>query len=104
MEQHATIIEWELIAILVTLIGGFVGLAFQIGRKSSDLEAVEKDLQEVKAELKAHDDQCKVDKAAMNARLAEGSTELALLKSGQGRIESDVKEVRRILEGRPAEK
>ena len=97
----ALIIEWELIAILITLFGGFGTLAFLLGRKNSDIEHLQKEVKEVKENQEAHEGECKEHRAKQDEaneevkeRLATGSTKLALLNAGQERIEKSLDEIK----------
>lgn len=111
MEEHAAIIEWELVGIIVTLILGFGGVMIQTGRFINRLAVVEKRIDDHEEHCDERTTEQKQHNKKVDERLGEGSTKLALLEHGQERIESsqqrietDMREVRRIVEKRPAGK
>jgi len=89
-----TVIAWELVAILVTLLGGFGGLAFQIGRRSSELEKLTVEVAAVKAEQKAHGDQCHEDKKALDKRLSDGASKMSALDERTKAMQEDIREIK----------
>ncbi len=98
-------VEWELVAILLTLIGGFGSMAYLLGRRNSDLDQVQREMIEVKKNQAAHESDCKEREATrqresqgFREKLAEGSVKFALLEDGQERLEQGQAHMIRLLE------
>ena len=84
----------ELIALILTVAGGFVGLSYQIGRRARDVEVLADELRDVREFAHEHDRKCDERNAKVDARLADGSTKMALLGQSQERMETDIREIK----------
>ena len=94
-------ISWELVGVIITLIIGFAGVMYTIGRRDSEISALKEGLVSLGQGLHDHEEECKdrykeaqSEKKEVNARLAEGSKQLALLNAGQERMEKDIAEIK----------
>lgn len=103
--MEASLVEWELVAILVTLIGGFGSLAYMLGKRNSDLDQVQIEISEVKKSQADHAKDCKDIEArrqeeskGIQEKLHEGSVKFALLENGQKRLEEGQNRIEHILE------
>lgn len=84
----------ELIGIILTLVIGFGGLSYQIGRWTKKTDSVEDKLGEVEGWIKAHDSECDEREKRIDKRLGEGSTQMALLTQGQETLQDDINEIK----------
>ena len=92
-----TTVEWELIGILITLVVGFAGLFFKLGRRDEQITTLQKDLTSLTGEVKAHDEYCHRREKQTNERLEEGSRKMALLQQGQLHIRETVDDIKKML-------
>ena len=84
----------ELIGIIVTLIIGFGGLSYQIGRWTKKTDAVQEKMAEVEGWIGAHDNKCDHRESRTNERLAEGSTKMAILDERTKAMQEDIREIK----------
>lgn len=104
--DNEPIIAWELLAILVTLLGGFGTLAFQVGRRSKDIDVLTEATKKNAEALQEHDEECKLARAAdaewkrdIEKRLAEGSKHMAVFDERGKTIQEDIREIKEVVKG-----
>lgn len=73
-------IQIELIGVIVTLIAGFGGIFYRLGRREQHMEDIATSARDNQARLEAHEEKCDERNAKIDTRLAEGSTDMALVK------------------------
>lgn len=83
-------IEVELLALILSVLAGFGGLSYQIGRRSNAIEILAKRLDD-------HEDGCAERADKVDGRLAEGSTKMAVMDTKIGEIRDDVKEIKEFM-------
>ena len=87
-------VDIELIGIILTLIAGFGGLFWRMGGWVQKTEELKKDVEGVTAALVTHEDKCDEREAEVNGRFSEGGKSIAVLQSGQERMEKDISEIK----------
>ena len=88
------IVTVELAAIIVTLLGGFGGMWYRLGKRERDLDAVSDALSEVKADVVSHEKHCIEREKEVLDKLSQGSSKFATLEERVANIGKDVKELK----------
>lgn len=73
-------LETEMVVLIVSVLGGFAGLSYQTGRKSKDIETLADAVKAGQERAEGHEEECNKRHDKIDSRLAEGSTNMALLK------------------------
>lgn len=107
MPETDFIITWELFGILISIVGGFGVLSFQVGRRSSDIDALAEATKANTAAISAHNDECKTERAQAadyrsktNDRLADGTAKMAVLDERTQVMQSDIREIKEAVKGK----
>lgn len=95
------VISGELIGVIVTLIAGFGGLSYMIGRRSKDLEAVAGGLAVHEMKCAKRQKNLRKWQKKNDNRLAEGSTKMALLEERYAHLHEDVRAIREAVVKKP---
>lgn len=101
MPDTDVLISYELIGVIVSIIGGFGVLSYQIGRRSKDIDVLAEAVEANTNELNAHNDDCKVERqqaagyrTRTDERLAEGSKHMAVLDERTKSMQEDIREIK----------
>ena len=88
------VIQWELIAVIITLLGGFGTIAFMLGKRNTDIDNLQGDTNENKTIIQKHLEDCVEKREEISEKLAEGSTKFALIEQGQKTMQSDINTIK----------
>lgn len=94
----SNIIAWELIAIIITLLGGFGALSYQIGRRTIEFDNVKAELNEVSNRMAVHEKECHERQKRITEQFAEGSKRFAVLQERLDQVLSVVAEIKEKLD------
>lgn len=94
-------IEWELAAILITLICGFAGIFFRLGKRDENITTLQRDVKWVtdkqealETSLDDHEKHCADRERTNDSRFADGSKKMELLAQGQDHIKESVNDMK----------
>lgn len=105
--DETAIIHADLVGVIWTIAAGFVavvttvvGTAFWLGKKVAGYSQLQGKVEDLEQGLKDHDSDCKEDKKqrdtwqhGVEERLSKGSTDLAVLKTGQEHTNDALKRI-----------
>ena len=91
------IISAELIAVIVTLIVGFGGISYQIGRRANDLDELKLTVKDTVVGLQSHESECIGREKEIQSKLAEGSVKMAVLETHSQAVRKDISEIKNFL-------
>ena len=87
-------IDYELIALIVTVLGGFATLSYQVGKRTGDIDGLTKGLEAAITRITSHEEECSERHIKIDGRLAEGSSKMAILEERSKATKDDVREIR----------
>ena len=98
--MNIDMVSAELLVLIVTVLGGFATLSFQIGRRSKDVDELVKKTAATAQSLLDHEKHCVDREVKTQERLAEGSKTLAIHGERLEAMHEDIREIKGALKAK----
>ena len=95
------VLSYELIAIIITLLGGFSTIVYLLGKRNRDIDHLQEEVEECKQNLQDHDEACKKTNKEIMDKLSEGSNRFTRIETMIDSMKETLAEIKDMVRPKP---